>query len=165
MPKGRLTFQEDLFSPKTVRFFNFSIKSFCPSLWGRFGPAWRGKGCRGMVWGFFIFLVRGGALSACLVPSLCGDWRLHPWLPGVPGQLSGAQPTTQPQNCILILHMKEIASETHRIGGQWGRGRINIQIVSYRLYNLANLNSIYFKSNIWIEENSPLNQINSSTRA
>lgn len=60
-----------------------------------------------------------------LVHSLCGDGRLDPLLPGVLGQLSGAQPTTQPQSFILILWMKEMAPKLTRVGDNGGGGLDN----------------------------------------
>lgn len=117
MPTGRLGFQEALFSPKTVRFSNFSIKSFV-HLCGRdlTGPG----EAKGVGDGSLVLYVLGGHL--CLVHSLCGDGLLEPLLPGVLGQLSGAQPTAGPQSCILTLQMQEMAPEPHRSEEQRGRG-------------------------------------------
>lgn len=59
--------------------------------------------------------------ASLLVHALCGDWRLDPFAPWGLGAAVRSTAHCRPQSCILILQMKEMASEPHRSGGERGR--------------------------------------------
>lgn len=136
LPKGRFTFQENLLSPYRPSDFPISLLTALSIIVGVIWPFLKSEGVGG---GHPILYFPGKGWNISPPEhSLCGNWWLGPELPGVSGQLSGAQPTAGPQSCILIWQMKS------RCCGERAGGYADS--LPWRLYNLANRNFVYFIS-------------------
>lgn len=109
-------------------------------IWSSLGS----KGCGGWFPWFFIFSVGVEHPCLCILFVGTGGQTPSPWGLGAAVRSTAHY---RPLSCIVILQMKEMASEPHRSGGCWGRAGKYADFV-HRLHNLANLLSTLFTSGL-----------------